>query len=388
MLSKSQTKKSGYIPGLDGWRAIAIVGVLIAHDQPFTLFGHDFETVRELGAFGVLLFFAISGFLITTRILEEERLCGYFDIKRFYIRRLFRIQPAAIAYLGVVFLLIVFGIEHDRWTGWFAALFMVRNFLPPSLHHELTGHFWTLGLEEQFYILLSIILFFFRKNRVLVLGALYCLVFAIAAMLQHGPLKIGREGDNGGLSDLHYLLLPAFAAALLQWPKVRDFAVKFLQPWAVCLFVFGFPLLHILVSNAVHHRPLSIAGCLWPEEEFLITYGFLLFLLATSTHSQSWTTRLLEMRVPRFIGRISYSLYLWHLLYFLAAVEPSVTNPVLRAFSQRELKWVLAFVTAIISYYLIEKPLVRRGHQLAPPATAGRPELADLPVETRIRTSS
>ena len=73
--------RTGYLPSLDGWRALAIVGVLFAHDLPWSIWGFSNGLLLALGGFGVNLFFAISGILITTRILEEERACGAFNIQ-------------------------------------------------------------------------------------------------------------------------------------------------------------------------------------------------------------------------------------------------------------------------------------------------------------------
>jgi len=83
------------------------------------------------------------------------------------------------------------------------------------------------------------------------------------------------------------------------------------------------------------------------------------------------------------VGRISYSLYLWHVLFFFrVAPGTDITNPLLLALSGRMVKFIVAFLVAVLSYYFIEKPMVRLGHRLAPAASPGRPELADLSVET------
>ena len=78
--SRSAQQKSGYIPSLDGWRAFAILGVMCVHDLKRSLAGHPLSPYQDIGGYGVYLFFAISGILITTRILEEESLCEFFDI--------------------------------------------------------------------------------------------------------------------------------------------------------------------------------------------------------------------------------------------------------------------------------------------------------------------
>jgi peptidoglycan/LPS O-acetylase OafA/YrhL len=124
--SMSTRRKSGYLPSLDGWRTIAILGVLLAHEEgSFPL--RVLERLHKEGGLGVF-FFAISGVLITWRILEDEKASGRFDIKGFYLRRLFRIQPAAWLYLAVLAVLMLSGAVDQRWSLWSGAMLMVRNF--------------------------------------------------------------------------------------------------------------------------------------------------------------------------------------------------------------------------------------------------------------------
>jgi peptidoglycan/LPS O-acetylase OafA/YrhL len=186
VVTVTRPQKTGYLPSLDGWRALAIVGVMITHDRPFDLFGHSSLNYKGYGGYGVYLFFAISGLLITTRILEEEKICGYFDIRRFYIRRIFRIQPAALAYLAVVAVLILIGVTHDSWGSWLAALALYTNFqYQPGVAVEYTGHFWTLAVEEHFYILLSLTLLLVKKYRTTALAVLF-LGFTALTTLTYG----------------------------------------------------------------------------------------------------------------------------------------------------------------------------------------------------------
>lgn len=197
--------RTGYLPSLDGWRALAIVGVLFAHDLPWSIWGFSNGLLLALGGFGVNLFFAISGILITTRILEEERACGAFNIKGFYVRRICRIQPAAMAYLGVIGLLMLFRVIEGRWSYWLAGLLMYENFVwhPSTVPFSLyEGHFWSLAVEEHFYILLSVILFFVLRRRLAWMIALYAVFspsialrspMACSIRLQPDGVRIGRS---------------------------------------------------------------------------------------------------------------------------------------------------------------------------------------------------
>src|SRR5271165_235764 len=99
---KGSTFRSGYLPTLDGWRAIAIAAVLLDHAGSGFHRQASWHPLLQTGADGVSLFFAISGFLICSRLLEEEQLVGRISLKGFYIRRACRILPAAFTYLVVV----------------------------------------------------------------------------------------------------------------------------------------------------------------------------------------------------------------------------------------------------------------------------------------------
>jgi peptidoglycan/LPS O-acetylase OafA/YrhL len=178
----SAYRKSGYLSSLDGWRAVAVIGVLLTHD--LGKFPFDFlDRLNRVGWMGVYVFFAISGVLITWRILEDEKSSGVFDIKGFYIRRLFRIQPAALVYLAVVSVLTLFGVINERWSTLVGALLMVRNFQFHFVNFGaylsttwFTGHFWTLSVEEHFYILLSFFFLYVKLRRITVFFAIFCIV--------------------------------------------------------------------------------------------------------------------------------------------------------------------------------------------------------------------
>ncbi|MBV8782143.1 MAG: acyltransferase, partial [Phycisphaerae bacterium] len=139
------------IESLDGLRALAIVLVLAFHMRESGAFAHAWiNAVAAKGQFGVEIFFVLSGFLITMLLLREEQKHGRIDLKMFYIRRGFRILPPAMTYLLVVAVLAIVGVSTASGDLATSALF-VRNFF--SWGSTDTGHFWTLAIEEQFYLL-------------------------------------------------------------------------------------------------------------------------------------------------------------------------------------------------------------------------------------------
>ncbi len=182
---RSLTPKS-YLPTLDGWRAIAILGVMIAHaaNSVFcpegSLPNAWWYAVIRRGGLGVDIFFGISGFLICSRLLQEHRQNGQIGLRSFYIRRIFRILPASFAYLAVVGLLTLAGFSLTTPIMWWSCVGFFRNYLPlPGPDGHYTGHFWSLAVEEHFYLLWPSLLFLCgpRRARPWALG----LALAVAA---------------------------------------------------------------------------------------------------------------------------------------------------------------------------------------------------------------
>jgi len=353
---------------LDGWRAIAILAVLWIHEVPLHLHGYSLEPWQRYGSLGVILFFAISGVLICTRILEEESLSGRFHLKQFYVRRFFRIQPAAWAFLLIVAVLVTIGVFWQQWRYWFGALFLYENFQYHDIgNNELAsyfvGHFWTLAVEEHFYLLISAAFLFIKNRRVLVFGGLLLLVKAAQVIAMH---HVAEPELRRTYWQIQMLLWPSFAAILLRRPSVRIWSDRYMKPWAV----FGAT---IVLSLVAKHRSNALFIT-------VITYCFTLWIISTMLHARSWTTRALELAPLRFIGRISYSVYLWHVLFYSRIAGVPIHARWLNTLSVLPWKLIAAFVVATASYYWIEKPFVRLGHRLAPPSTPSGKELSEFPA--------
>src|SRR5580698_2166379 len=145
--------RHAYFPAFDVFRGIGILFVVLAHTPTQ---GDVLGAIRPIGALGVHMFFALSGFLITYRFIEEHQQTGRIDLRAFYRRRVRRILPPAIIYLAV---LAVLGaglhLLPVSWSEIAASLFFYRNIFQGGWY---TGHFWSLSLEEQFYLVWPVIL--------------------------------------------------------------------------------------------------------------------------------------------------------------------------------------------------------------------------------------
>ena len=345
-------KRSGYIPTLDGWRAVAIFWVLIGHDQAWRLGWFSNHWLRENRLRGVQLFFALSGFLICTRLLREESRFGAISLRSFYTRRLFRIQPAAMTYLFVVILLSLAGIIPVYWSGIAGSALMVRNIWPTELHAGFwyTAHFWSLAAEEHFYLLLPGFLVSIRRRRLAILSILAValetwrrIVIATPQLQKAFEWQVAQRTDVvlGGI-----LLGSVFAVALTHG-RLLHFAKSFLQPWVAVLYT------GLVFFEMDRHHSTTVQA--------VIITVYPLLIVATSLHPEKFLSRLLELAPIRYIGRISYSLYIWQQLFFPGddPVAPHSFH------SHIFLCWGATFACAIASYYLIETPLVRRGHRIA-----------------------
>ena len=152
----------GYVPTLDGWRTLSIAAVILCHDNLHRFGPFSTEWLYLHGNVGVDIFFAISGLLICSRLLDEESDAGSISIRNFYLRRAFRILPPAIAFLAA--LLILSRLVHlpAETPEVLASLFFVRNYTFFFHHFQsvapfYTSHFWSLAVEEHFYLIFPLL---------------------------------------------------------------------------------------------------------------------------------------------------------------------------------------------------------------------------------------
>jgi peptidoglycan/LPS O-acetylase OafA/YrhL len=352
----------GYLPTLDGWRAIAVLMVIFSHDALRSVGPFSTRWFQEHGVWGVDIFFGISGLLICSRLLEEEQAHGAISLSKFYVRRAFRILPPALLYLMAVAVLGLLGILPVIPKEWLAALLFYRNYsrLGVTAEHVgwFTGHFWSLSIEEHFYLLLPPILVFMpRRWRLPGLGSIVAVVAIWRIYRQEtNPLVfLGSRTD----ARLDALLIPAMLAIVLAGPGGREWLKKICRFW----FVPAGILVGLLNSGRFPVLTPVLGTILIP-----------LALLGTVLYPKGIFSRILEWQPIRWLGKISYGLYLWQELFFLGRFFPNY-----RPLGWMEVfpwQWGALLACTTLSYYVVEKPLVKFGHRLAPPTTPGRPETA------------
>lgn len=353
-----QQNLSQRIEGLDGLRALAVVAVITYHA--------DIKHFLRGGFLGVDVFFAISGFLITSLLLRELETSGTISFPGFYIRRAKRLFPAL---LGVLFIctLYTIGFAQDAikalQSDLLPALLYYSNFwqlmdAQPYFEHfgrpHALQHLWSLAIEEQFYILWPICLFIlFRLRKVLPLPLIIgtfsaCSIAWMAwlAIVNDIPYEAASERLYFG-TDTHAmgLLLGALLASI---SRPNDEAT-YKSRW-FC---------HVLGTTALVY----LIACFFFLDEsigFLYRGGFAsvalatLFLIHSAAQHGSLVNVIFDSRVLAWLGKRSYSLYLWHwpVFVFLRPGEELPDNLVIATL----VRLCVTIILAHFSYEFIEQP--------------------------------
>ena len=343
----------GYRPSLDGMRGFA-VSVVIAH--------HAFLPFFPGGKVGVDIFFVLSGFLITSLLIEEGRKTGEINLTKFYTRRVLRLIPALVVLLLFVqcySLIFLRGTSFWRTERAIAAVIFycanwVRAYQLGGLSH--LGHAWSLSIEEQFYVVwpfLFRLLIRARRSERSIVALLAVAILAVwlrRISLWHG-IASGDRIYFGGDTRSDELLAGCVLAVWLHmnafpWRRVEQMVGYFLIP--ACLVIAGL---------VVHPPPMGIMYTLgWPCVELAV--GTVLLSLVVT--DGGIFRKMLEARPVVWTGKLSYGLYLWHFPILAKVLEWKFLGGF-----ERLVGLVLSFAVAAASYYFVELRFLRRKRQFA-----------------------
>lgn len=331
---------------LDGLRALAVLAVLWSHWAPQRwLFGLPWGT-------GVQLFFVLSGFLITGILLDHrpsDAASGVERIRvwsRFYIRRTLRIFP--LFYL-VLALSLIIGLGPIRQTwAWHASY--LSNFYYFSGHpQDSFRHFWSLAVEEQFYLVWPFLILLVSPRK---LPALIVLMIILAPLSRIALALFGY-------SDLVIRLLPSSCldalgtGALLAWTKRFTVGSRCnSRTVALLCLIVGLPA--FILAGALEitgHAPYWIKTL--GHTGMDLFYGWL--VITASVGFQGWVGRLLQSAPAIYVGKISYGIYVYHFLVSSLIPDVPLENTTLRLLTFA----VVTFLMAAASWHFYERPLNR-----------------------------
>ena len=361
------SKKTKYLPSIDSLRAIAVIAVIIYHIDANYLPG---------GFLGVDLFFVLSGYLISSLIIKEYKSTGTVNLYNFYVRRARRLLPAVYFMITVVLIIItlfngvllkksyldaLFGyIYSSNW--WY--IFHKLDYFDSFGSQSPFKHLWSLAIEEQFYMFFPLIFLIFNrksksnnsnsklnKNFIYVVLSLI-LVSLIAHILLFDINNINRiyfGTDTRAFS----LLVGVVGAILYPMDRLSERTTKKDNMiYSIVSLVSILALIGIMINTSEYNTWLYRGG-------FLLVAIIGLIIIISSGRQYTFMSKLLSFKPFVFIGKISYSLYLWHFPILVVTTPVSeIGNPNLFYVT---LRIVLIFLVATGSYMFVETPIRKLG---------------------------
>jgi peptidoglycan/LPS O-acetylase OafA/YrhL len=344
------SKKRVYFPNLNGVRFIAALSVLIYH---------FFDTTIFYGHLGVILFFVLSGFLITYLLLEEKEAEKAIAIKKFYIRRILRIWPLYffIVLIGSIVFLVIN--NNDNSSPFFNTLIYYLIFIPNvafvlEIGFKYAGVLWSVGSEEQYYLLWPWLIKIKSDKKIIIVFVLIILFFSCAP---HIIDYINNNYLNNSKNILYYssrimarmsFNSMATGGLLAFLYKYKAESIKFMFN-KLFQFVCLISLLFCWILNVEFF---------FNDQFYAIMFGILILNLAVNPK----VIFSLENKVLDYLGKISYGLYVYHLIafdinYFI------ITKWLNLPFANSVYFFLFGVLTTILiaslSYYFFERPFLK-----------------------------
>lgn len=351
-----------YLPSIDSLRAIAVISVIIYHLNPNFLPG---------GFLGVDLFFVLSGYLISSLLIKEYNRDNKINLTNFYVRRARRLLPAVYFMISIVLItMVIFNkplLEKSYLDGIFGYLYSSNWWY---IFHKLDyfdsfgsnspfKHLWSLAIEEQFYMLYPLIFILicklFSNNWKKALK--YVVIALIAISLITHILLFDINNINRvyyGTDTRAFSLLIGVLGSLIY--SMDNMINKVSSKTSIIFTLFSTIFLFVFIGGMFFISEFS---------QFLYYGGFLLFallflaIIISAGHQNTIISKLLSFKPLVFIGKISYSLYLWHFPVIVMTTSPDQIGQ--SNWLIDILKVVVIFVLATISYILIETPIRQFG---------------------------
>ncbi len=350
---------SGHILALDGIRGLGVILVLFYHYGSSAMalgVGSSLLKVTGIGWSGVDLFFVLSGFLITGLLYDAKGKQNYF--KNFYARRTLRIFPLYYFAAVVVIILAVitgFGILGGSNPIWI--LLYVGNFqMAIEGGGSILDHFWSLAIEEQFYLVWPLIVLSFSRRKLMIVAA---------AMIVISPLVRTLLVLNDAPDLAVYVLTPArmdglAMGALIALAVRGPSGIAPLVPWA---WRFGAMAAAAFLTIVILRRDFST------EDAVILTAGIsCLTIMYASLLVLSLTfrplTSVMELPVMRWFGKYSYGLYVWHPIVNMLLLHSPLTaqfgaDTKLEVVLLLALAFTISVLVTLASYRFLEAPLLR-----------------------------
>ncbi len=339
-----QSLAGRHLPALDGLRMVSVFLVVFYH------FGFQ----RVPGGHGVLAFFVISGFLITWLLLKEEATHGAVSLRLFYIRRTLRIFPAFYAFWLLWTAALLAAAKPIAWPQALSALAYVNNYYQAIVGDPNTGysHTWSLGIEEQFYLLWPVSFIVLRRRPARAAAVVAGVILGV--WIHRAVLKLGFGVWQGYVYEAFdtradHLMVGCLLALLLHDGRLSALFQRLCRVWVSVLTV-GLLAASIALGEIYGTGYRDLVG--FAVDPLLIAAIIVQAMGLRASPAWSW----LNWRPLRYLGTLSYSIYLY---------QQVVVDPAKKILASQGVVLELAGVTgavvlaAAVSYHLIERPFLR-----------------------------
>lgn len=329
-----------YIKGFDTLRALSIAMVVLAHSLPsFWLQEHRIWRLIS-GDTGVLIFFVISGYLITSLLLREKEQTGGINFKKFFARRFLRLLPPLVILYMAILILMMLGVIQETYIGLTISIVYLYNFVPNKFYTAELGHTWSLALEEQFYFTWPFIISFFRNQKKLIYLGFSAVVLSILFLLFIYPI------DFMGHFHANRWFIPAISPIMIgaMLAISKDKILDAFSNGIVQFFAFV-----VLFSS-----PLYIPASLLIISPIVQSFGIAFLLLLIISHQNTSLVKILNNPVSSYIGKMSYGIYVYQGLFLRTGPGSDYW------FQQFPQNIILTLVCAFLSFELLEKYFLKK----------------------------
>lgn len=338
------------IHSLDGIRFVSICLVLGAHLTKTSNISIEYNHISKYffdGGLGVMIFFVLSGYLITYLLLNEENSNGNISLSNFYFRRVLRIFPVYYAFVFILFILNLSTKIEISTCAFVSSLTFTKNLFCGSW---IDGHLWSLSIEEQYYLLWPFFIKYFKVN----LRIIICLFFVIICPFARVYFYLNNDTSSllfSPFSNFDSLFIGSLLAILSENNKLFfDNILKFKTNYfRIAALIAVYAVWYIKLKLVLGIITIPVGNSI---QSIAISY----LILSYSKISSGLIYKFLNINFIQFIGRLSFSIYIWQQLFF-------VSNDFYTPFSLWYLNFPFnvfcIFITAVISYYFLEKPFLK-----------------------------
>jgi len=311
-----------YFPNLNGLRFIAAFFVIINHTEQLKVYyklgnGIVSDFVKNIGKLGVMLFFVLSGFLITYLLITEEKLTGKIHTKKFYIRRFLRILP-----LYILVIILVFFIIHN-FSFWeiprmqsplkddFTNILLLHVFLIPNLATAIYGFIpyiaqaWSIGTEEQSYLIWPILLKKFKKHRFSLMITIIVFHFLVRILLSNF-LQLPIPFKETIHKFWVHFNIDSIAIGSI-------FALLLLNKNKILKFILDLKFFYFITITTILLLAFAIKIPVFQYQVYSVLFGIIIINLAVNKKLKN----VLEWKVLNYLGKISYGIYMFHFIVLI-----------------------------------------------------------------------